>query len=111
MVIIKRNFNFFSKKILTNSEFRISVLNGEIVGIKQYLGDINSKLGIKYCEKIAKIYSKYNKTFTLDTPVSIENKTEKIVVIELRDFFSYGLYEWDDYMNIRKMMIFFTDKY
>ena len=105
MVIIKRNFNFFSKKILTNSELRISVLNGEIVGIKQYLGDINSKLGIKYCEKIAKIYSKYNKTF------SIENKIEKIVVIELYNFFSCGLYEWDDYMNIRKMMIFFTDKY
>lgn len=77
IVIIKCNFNFFSKKILTNSEFRISVLNGEIVGIKQYLGDINSKLYIKYCEKIAKIHSKYNKTFTLDIIVSIENKIEK----------------------------------
>lgn len=98
-------FKFFSKKIPINSEFRIFVLNGEIVGIKQYLGDINSKLNIKYCEKIAKIYSEYNKAFTLDVAVSIENRIERTVVIELHDFFSCGLYGWDDYMKIRKMMI------
>lgn len=103
--MMERNSNSFSKKIPINSEFRIFVLNGEIVGIKRYLSDINSKVDTKYCEKIEKIYSKYNKAFILDIAVSIENKTEKIFATELHDFFSCELYGWDNYINIRKMTI------
>ena len=72
------------------SEWRVFVFNGEIKDIKCYSGDFWKLPDKDYIEKIVKEYN--NPSYTLDVMVT-PNKTE---ILELHDFFSCGLYGFED---------------
>lgn len=73
-----------------NSEWRVFVYNGDIKDIRCYSGDFWSFPDREYIEKIVDEYK--NPSYTLDVMVT-PNKTE---IVELHDFFSCGLYGFED---------------
>lgn len=81
------------------SEWRVFVFNKKILGIRCYSGDewiLPSK------EFIKDIINEYDKSsYTLDIMIDENNKN---YIVELHDFFACGLYGFDDYTNIIKMM-------
>lgn len=79
-----------------NSEWRVFVFNGEVRDIRCYSGDVCTLPDKEYVEKIAKTYSDTSgkHAFTVDVMVTDEGKTD---IVELHDFFSCGLYGFEDY--------------
>ncbi len=76
------------------SEWRVFVFNGEIQDIRCYLGDPWVIPDKHYVEEVVDVYSKIRNTaYTLDVLVT-DKKTE---ILELHDFFSCGLYGFEDF--------------
>lgn len=78
------------------SEWRVFVFNGEIQDIRCYSGDPWTLPEKKYVENIAKVYSDVSgkHAFTIDVMVTEDGKTD---LVELHDFFSCGLYGFEDF--------------
>lgn len=72
------------------SEWRVFVFNGEIRDIRCYSGDFWRIPDRQYIERVVKEYD--NPSYTLDVMVT-PKRTE---ILELHDFFSCGLYGFDD---------------
>lgn len=87
-----------SKRIIFDSEYRIFIYDNEILGIKNYLGDILIFPDIDYIKNIINNYEGPN-AYTLD--IGIHNgKTD---LIEIHPFVSCGLYGFYD-RNIIPML-------
>ena len=76
-----------------DSEFRVFVFNGSIKGINCYLGNELILPDLDYIKKVVKTYNK--RCYTLDVMVTENGKHTEI--LELHDFFSCGLYGFEDY--------------
>jgi hypothetical protein len=75
------------------SEWRVFVYNGKMVGLQNYSGDFAIFPNI---EKILKMIHEYKSqpiAYTLDVAISNDNT----VIIEVHDFFSCGLYGFSDH--------------
>lgn len=81
------------------SEWRVFVLNKKVFGIKCYSGDEWILPSKEFIKGIVKEYDKGS--YTLDIMVDSNSKN---YIVELHDFFACGLYGFDDYTNIIKMM-------
>lgn len=73
------------------SEWRVFVFDGKVCDIRCYSGDFWKTPDREYIERVVKEYN--NPSYTLDVMVT-PNRTE---ILELHDFFSCGLYGFDDY--------------
>lgn len=78
-----------------DSEWRSFVHNNQLVGLQHYSGDFTKFPNVEQIKKMIKTYQKNAPVaYTLD--VGILNKTNKTVVIEVHDFFSCGLYGFNN---------------
>jgi hypothetical protein len=84
-----------------DSEWRIFVQNGVMVGLKQYVGDFLVFPHIEAIQSMISAYSDAPPSYTLD--VGVINKST--VVIEVHPFVSCGLYGFQDYKRLPSMMI------
>lgn len=81
---------FFTEMITdVAAEWRLFVLQGDIVDARCYLGDRWQLPNRKYCEEAARKYGKQNPSFTLDVFVRKNGVTD---ILECHDFFACGLY-------------------
>lgn len=82
-----------------HSEYRVFVFNGNIESIKHYSGYLNYLYNYDTIKKMVDVYEENNApvAYTLDVGVTSRDET---VIIEVHDFFSVGLYGWDDYNKI-----------
>ena len=87
---------FFLSEWVDNveSEWRVFVLNKKIIGIRCYSGDEWIIPDKNYVESIVKTYDR--KSYTLDLLVS--DKGKRTEILELHDFFSCGLYGFENPM-------------
>lgn len=76
------------------SEYRVFVYKGKIVGLKHYCGDFSVFPNINIINNIVKDYINQPIAYTLD--VGIDNLGITFI-IEINQFFSCGLYGFDDY--------------
>lgn len=72
------------------SEWRAFVYNGAVQDVRCYSGDFRKTPDYNYIDEVVKSYD--NPVYTLDVMVN-SNKTE---ILELHDFFSCGLYGFND---------------
>lgn len=87
---------FFLSEWVDNveSEWRVFVFNGEIQDIRCYSGDPWKTPDKQYVQEVVDTYSQIRNTaYTLDIMVT-DKKTE---ILELHDFFSCGLYGFEDF--------------
>lgn len=83
------------------SEYRCFIKNNKLVGIKHYCGDFTIFPNIESVMKMIDTYMENAPcSYTLDIGILKSNKT---IVIEIHDFFSCGLYGFNDY-NILPFM-------
>lgn len=85
------------------SEWRCFVLDGELLGIRCYSGDEWVLPDYSYIQEIIKNYEK--RSYTLDVMVSTysKHKLRQTDIIEIHDFFSCGLYGFEDYSKLIRM--------
>lgn len=87
-----------SKRVIFDSEYRIFIYDNEILGLKNYLGDILLFPDIDYIKDIINNYKGPN-AYTLDIGIH-DGKTD---LIEIHPFVSCGLYGFYD-RNIIPML-------
>lgn len=97
-----------SSRIDIISEYRCFVYNDRLVGIQYYSGDFTVFPDVRTIEYMLSEY-RYDygngnapQAFTLDVAVTSEGKT---VVMEVHEFFSCGLYGFDDYTVLPYMFV------
>lgn len=90
-----------SELIEIESEWRCFVFRNKIVGIKNYQGEFLNVPNIEVIEDMINTYNKPNKAYTIDVGV-VNGET---ILIEVHDFFSCGLYGFNDYRYILNMTI------
>ncbi len=83
-----------SEIIDIESEWRCFIYKKELVGIENYSGDFVLFPDINQVNKMIKSYTKSPIAYTLDIGV---NKTNETFIIEVHDFFSCGLYGFNNY--------------
>jgi hypothetical protein len=74
------------------SEWRAFVYKGKLVGLNNYCGDFTMFPDIKSINKMISVFTTQPKAFTLDVGIN-SNGT---FIIEVHDFFSVGLYGFND---------------
>jgi len=94
--------NYFATKWIDNvvSEWRVFIIDKEVRGIRCYSGDEWILPNKDYINTIVDTYDK--RCYTLDVMVQDDGHTE---IVELHDFFSCGLYGFEDYAVLPKMWI------
>jgi hypothetical protein len=92
-----------SEIINIESEWRVFVYRGNIVGLKNYCGDFKINPNYETIEEIVAEYEKNNAPIAYTVDIGI-NDTGTFI-IEVHDFFSCGLYGFDEY-NILPNMFF-----
>lgn len=90
-----------SEIIDIESEWRCFVFRNKIVGLKNYQGAFLSVPNIDMIKDMINTYNKPNKAYTIDIGVS----NGDTLLIEVHDFFSCGLYGFNDYNNLINMSI------
>lgn len=90
-----------SELIEIESEWRCFIFRNNILGIKNYQGEFLNVSNIDVIKDMINTYNKPNKAYTLDVGV-VKGKT---LLIEVHDFFSCGLYGFNDYRYILNMTI------
>jgi len=95
--------NYLFSEVLEDldSEWRCFVLKGKLLGVHNYINSLGSAPNLNYVETIIEKYKGLD-AYTLDVGVSKELGT---VIIEIHDFFSCGLYGFNDYNKILQMLI------
>ena len=83
------------------SEWRLFIRDGEILDIRNYLGDSFICPDKKLCSDIVKSYITNRPVYTLDIGV---RENMDLVVIEVHDFFSCGTYGFSDYRKYPIML-------
>lgn len=82
------------------SEWRVFVYKGKGVGVENYSGDPFKFPNVDRINKFIEAFKSAPEAYTLDVAVT-EGGTW---VIECHDFFSCGLYGWEDYRNYPYML-------
>lgn len=82
-----------SEVIDIDSEWRAFVYEGRLVGLNNYSGRFDLFPDVIKIKQMIAAYTKQPAAFTLDVAIS----NEETVVIEVHDFFSCGLYGFDDH--------------
>ena len=83
-----------SEEIEILSEYRCFVFQNELVGIKHYTGDFKIFPNISTIENMIKDFTNSPISYTIDVGIKDNGET---IVIECHDFFSCGLYGFNDY--------------
>ena len=83
-----------SENIEILSEYRCFVHNYKLVGIKYYAGDFELFPDVKTIKKMIKECDGSPIAYTLDIGINEKHET---IVVECHDFFSCGLYGFNDY--------------
>lgn len=98
------NDNILISKIIDiKSEWRCFVYNNKIIGLKNYSGDFISVPNIELIQEMMDEFKEAPSAYTID--VGIEENTNDTFLIEIHDFFSCGLYGFDDSKNLPRMYI------
>lgn len=84
-----------------DSEWRAFILKGKVLGVRNYINSMETKVNLDYIKAIADVYKGLD-AYTLDVGVS---KRLGTIIIEIHDFFSCGLYGFNDYRSIIQMTI------
>lgn len=82
------------------SEWRGFVFNGTLVDIRRYAGEFDMFPDIKLVKEMVSNYNNCSPAYTIDVGIS---KTRGTMLIEIHDFFSCGLYGFEQY-NIPPFM-------
>ena len=82
------------------SEYRCFVYKNELVGIQNYSGDFKQCPDFKKIDNMIKTYKSSPKAYTLDIAILEDGNN---VVIEVHDFFSVGLYGFNDLKKLVHM--------
>lgn len=90
--IPKGNYQI-SEIIDIESEYRVFVFHDMIIGMKHYIGDYFLYPNSNLIKDMVLSWKSSPKAYTLDIGVTSNNET---VIIECHDFFSVGLYGFDD---------------
>ncbi len=91
-----------SEVIDIKSEWRAFVFNNELVGLQNYAGNFTMFPDVELIKKMIKDYQGQNPAYTLDVGINVVNGT---FLIEIHDFFSCGLYGFNDYIALPRMFI------
>ena len=83
-----------SEEIEILSEYRCFVYQNELIGIKNYTGDFKIFPNISKIENMIKDFTDSPISYTIDVGIKDSGET---IVIECHDFFSCGLYGFDNY--------------
>lgn len=84
-----------------DSEWRAFIQNGELLGIKHYVGDFEVFPDMEAVKRMIRAYDHAPLSYTLD----IGMVQGKCVIIEVHPFVSCGLYGFQDYKRLPIMMI------
>lgn len=84
------------------SEWRGFVFKGELLDIRNYSGDFRIFPDIQAVEKMIRTYNKPAEAYTVDVAVNNNGDT---VLIEIHQFFSCGLYGFNNYKVLPQMFI------
>jgi hypothetical protein len=90
----------FSDVISIDSEWRAFVYEGKLVGLQNYSGDFTIFPNVQIIEGMIKMYKSAPIAYTLDIGKSEERGT---FVIECHDFFSCGLYGFNEHKILPHM--------
>lgn len=86
-----------------DSEYRCFVYKDKLIDIRRYSGDFTLFPNIRIIEAMIEVYKPNSpSTYTLDIGV---NKNGGVFVIEVHDFYSCGLYGFNDLQNYPYMII------
>lgn len=91
-----------SDVINIESEWRSFVFNGQLVGLQNYSGDFTMFPDIEFINSCIKAYTDAPPAYTLDIGM---NKKDGTFVIEVHNFYSCGLYGFDDSKILPQMFI------
>lgn len=83
----------FSELVDFQSEWRTFVYKNKIVGLSNYLGDCTIFPNVDIIKDMISTYDNSPISYTLDIGITTDNKTS---IIECHDFFSCGLYGFND---------------
>lgn len=95
---LKEKKYFFSEILEIQSEYRIFVYNGKIVGIKHYLGDVYKIPSLSFLKDVVEEI-KDRDVYSFD----VASTTRGEALIEVHDIFSLGLYGFDEKKYIPQM--------
>jgi hypothetical protein len=82
------------------SEYRCFIFKNKLVGLSNYSGDFTVFPDLIKINNMIKVYTNAPIAYTLDvgiTEVTKKSSSENTVIIEVHDFFSCGLYGFEDY--------------
>jgi len=91
-----------SELINIKSEWRCFVRNGELLDIKCYSGEFDVLPDIAEIKRMIEAYKSAPPSYTIDVAITDDNQT---VIIECHNFFSCGLYGFNDYRYMIDMFI------
>ena len=91
-----------SEEIEIESEWRAFVHKNKLVGLQNYLGDFTMFPDTNIISEMIKTYVDCPPAYTLDVGINKQNGT---FIIEVHAFFSCGLYGFNDYNILPKMLI------
>lgn len=91
-----------SEFIDIKSEWRAFIFNNQLVGLQNYSGDFTLFPNIDLINQMIYDYRDKNPAYTLDVGINFEKGT---FLIEVHDFFSCGLYGFNDYIALPRMFI------
>ncbi len=90
-----------SEVVDIESEWRIFVFNGQLVGLNNYVGDFTKFPNVKLIKEMINTYKTSPKAYTID--VGINNNGT--FIIEVHPFVSCGLYGFSNYRILPQMFI------
>jgi len=92
----------YSDVINIESEYRCFIYKNELVGLKHYAGDFKQFPNLNIIKKAIKDYKTSPIAYTLDFGITDKNET---ILIEAHNFYSIGLYGFDNYKILPDMFI------
>ena len=92
---------FFSEEIDIDSEWRVFILNQQIVGLQRYSGDFLAFPDVDFIHNVISNYQNAPGSYTVDIGI---NKNSNFLV-EIHPFVSCGLYGFADYKILPEMFI------
>lgn len=112
--IIKLNEKYNGQQLLFSeiipgkieSEWRVFVYRGKIVGLRQYSGnEFGSLPSEATIQKMISKYTKAPKSYTLDVAVITINNRRYTILIEVHNFVACGLYGFEEYQILPQMVV------
>lgn len=112
--IIKLNEKYNGQQLLFSeiipgkieSEWRVFVYKGKIVGLRQYSGnEFGSLPSEATIQKMISKYTKAPKSYTLDVAVITINNRRYTILIEVHNFVACGLYGFEEYQILPQMVV------